>query len=70
MNDRPMAVCRVDGEPLVSALDVPGFEWLCMVCGARFTYFGCGSATPTPALDARYAELREQQRQQREAAKS
>jgi hypothetical protein len=55
------AVCPHDGEPLVTSLEVPQKEWLCMGCGARFAFFDSyDSAEPTDALRARHAELREQ----------
>lgn len=56
----PYAGCPADSEPVVASLEVPGHEWLCMVCGRRFTYFSVRllKLPPTEELEARYAELR------------
>lgn len=53
----PTAVCRVDGEPLMMTFRTPKYEFVCMVCGKKYTYFGPGSAVSTPELDARYEVL-------------
>jgi hypothetical protein len=58
VDTRPMAMCPVDGEPLVMSMEVPKFEWLCMECGNRYAYFAPTPQPITPERQARHAELK------------
>jgi hypothetical protein len=51
------SVCQHDGEPLVTHIACPGFEWICVVCGQHYRMFGVGSKPATEELHDRYAEL-------------
>ena len=48
------------GAPLVSSLEVPKMEWLCMECGRRYPFFGPSRVAATDELWERYVELRRQ----------
>jgi hypothetical protein len=54
----PTAVCRVDGEPLVSTLAFYQAEFVCVVCGRTYGFLEPDGADNTPELQARYEELR------------
>jgi hypothetical protein len=53
----PTAVCRVDGEPLVSTLAFYQAEFVCVVCGRTYGFLEPDSAESTPTLSARHEEL-------------
>jgi hypothetical protein len=53
-----MAMCRGCGAPLISTFTFSGYEFYCLECGKRETFFGPKGATPTPELDARYEALK------------
>jgi hypothetical protein len=55
----PFAICSRDSEPLIVSFEEPGYEWLCMVCGNRYAYFGPAAASGTPELQERYEVLLE-----------
>lgn len=55
--EKPYATCPRDGEPLISTIEQPGAEFLCMVCGVWYGFLSPKPATPTPELEARYNEL-------------
>lgn len=52
-----VAVCRKDGEPLVWTFEFPGYEWYCVVCGARYGALHSLRADASVELAARHAEL-------------
>lgn len=53
---RPMATCPHDGDPLVSTLEFPGAEFVCVKCSCTFGFLSPAPADPTPELEQRYAE--------------
>lgn len=59
-----LRVCRHDGEPLVFTFDIPGVEYVCVVCGAGEGIFG-SRADATPDLQRRLGELTEWYEQDR-----
>lgn len=54
----PFATCPADGEPLIGTFRYRGAEFVCMACGAKLGFLSPAPAEPTPALEARHAELR------------
>jgi hypothetical protein len=58
--ERPMACCPRDDEPLVSTLEFPGAEFICVVCGTKYGFLAPTPRPSTPELWARYEELKEQ----------
>lgn len=53
-----MAVCRVDGEPLVSTMAFIYKEFVCVVCGRTYGWLDPEAVDPTPELEKRGKELR------------
>lgn len=67
----PIALCHACDEPLVSTMEFPGKEWICVVCRRTYEYFGAKQGESTPELMDRHNELRDQylyERRQRERA--
>jgi hypothetical protein len=54
----PMAMCPRCEAPLISTCVFSGYEFYCVECGNRVTFFGPRAAQPTPELDARHDALR------------
>lgn len=54
----PTAVCRVDGEPLVSTLAFIHKEFVCVVCGRTYGFLEPASAPSTVELTERADDLR------------
>lgn len=53
------AVCREDQEPLISTLEFPGFEFVCVVCGRKYGFLEPHSMPDdTPGMQERYDELK------------
>lgn len=51
------SVCAADGEPLIPTFVFPFKEWICLVCGRKYEFFGAPMKERTPALRARLEEL-------------
>ena len=55
-DDRPTAVCVVDGEPLVSTLLFEQAEFVCVACGRTYGFLSPSSAPTTRELQKRTLE--------------
>lgn len=53
-----MACCPACGEVLVSSLEVPQYEFLCMACGRRWAFLSPVAKPETVELMARHDDLR------------
>lgn len=69
---RPVALCCC-GTPLVGTFERAGYEWYCVGCKGWFGWLHARSGTapnPTPELEQRAAEAREQYDAERAARRS
>lgn len=57
-NDRPMAGCQRDSEPLVSTMEFRGAEFYCQVCGATYGFLSPKPLTWTAERQERHDELK------------
>jgi hypothetical protein len=57
MNGR-MALCPDCDAPLIATFAFSGYEFYCLECGRKVTFFGPKPAEPSAELDAQYAELK------------
>lgn len=64
MAEAELRVCERDGEPLVFTFEIPGCEYICMVCGNGEGIFGKRSPATTE-LQRRQVELAKQYRAER-----
>lgn len=55
--ETPMAGCHTCNEPLVLTFEFAGKEFICVVCGQLYEYFGPKHLEWTPELQARHDEL-------------
>jgi hypothetical protein len=54
----PIALCPTCGEPLISTFAFSGYEFLCLCCGRRVTFFGPKKGDgDNPRLVDRLAQL-------------
>lgn len=57
----PIALCPGCSEPLIATFAFSGYEFLCICCGRRVTFFGPRRGDGTdPILQARLAKLQEE----------
>lgn len=66
----PMATCPHDDEPLISTLEFPGVEFICVVCERGYGFLSPKPAEWTEAKQARHDELRAQYDAAREARRA
>lgn len=59
-DQRPMATCPHDDEPLIATLEFNGAEFFCQVCKRKYGFLAPKPAKLTVELQARHDELREQ----------
>lgn len=68
-SSRPTALCCC-GTPLVSTMEKRGAEWYCVTCQQFFGWLHARKGdgpNPSPELDARYEQAREQYDDERKA---
>jgi hypothetical protein len=54
----PMACCRRCAAPLMSTILFRGYEFYCLICGAKCGFLDPAPAPATPELEQRHDELR------------